>query len=176
MEIPTRCFFSPLRHEGRGPDAVDFSLLSLLPNFEPMTAANVAEFNMGWHHQILISISYEGYRLTSTQLVQILNHYSDHAQIQNGSYGHKLFIKPGFDEFFRGALENPSDFVSCKPATGPVSVPFPSCERTVLIGQDIIAGYSFSRAYLDQTQSIDTKVIGFLNGLRTAGPQFRIIQ
>jgi hypothetical protein len=176
MRIPKEYFFSPPRHEGHGPDAIDFSLLSLLPDFAPPTAANFREFNGGWHHQVLISISYNGYLLTGAALLSTWYSYSHHATVKPGPYGYLYFEHSGFDELFRGSLENPTDIVSCRPASGPLSPPSPSCERIVQTGRDITAQYSFSRSYLDEVQSLDTQVVAFLNRFRVSGPSFRIVQ
>lgn len=176
MRIPKEYFFSPPRHEGHGPDAVDFSLLLLLPDFEPRTAANAAEFVGGWHHQILIGVSYKGYQQTGAALLRTWYRYSNTAKIENGPYGYDVFETPGFDKLFKGTLENPTDIVSCKPVHGPLSGRWPYCERTMVIAPSVTVQYSVSRAYLGSMQSLDSQVIDFLNQFRTSGPQFRNVQ
>jgi len=177
MKIPKAYFLSPPRHEGRSSDAIAFLLLSLLPDFAPRSPATLPEFAVpGWHRQILIGVFYKGYMQTGAALLNTWYHYSNEAEIRSGQFGYHFFQKPGFDELFKGTLENPTDIVSCRPASGPLSGPSPYCERIVLVGPDITVQYSFSRAYLGQTQSLDEHVIGFLNQLRISGPEFRIVQ
>lgn len=174
MKIPKSYLLFPPSPGGKGPDAVSFGLLTLLPNF---TILNRKEFTRpGWHKQVLIMVYYKGYQMSGAALLRAWYTYSNQAKVESGPFGYMYFRHSGFDDLFRGSFKSPRDVVSCRPVSGSLGGPYPYCERTMRIAREIVVQYSYSRAYLAQTLPLDKKVIQFLNQLRTSGPAFKALR
>jgi hypothetical protein len=199
LRIPRNYFLSMPSHDIQGrPDGVEFSLLGLMPDFEPRTNANRAEFDdfHGFGRKLKIFVSYQGRTKTGKDLFLTAYNrkasrpdtgevYSARGPVTDAEFGYKSFRLTIDDELFRGDVDNPKDFIEClqkdfgSAHVVPPEKPRPfysSCERIVLVGDDIVAQFVFSRDYLGNVHDIETQAIDVLNRLRIGGPPLEIIQ
>ena len=111
--------------------------------------------------------------------------YINHPPVTDAEFGYKSFKWIGDDELFRGTVDDPKDLIRCNPTdfghvpVGSTEKPwtyYPSCQRTVLIGDDIIVQLTFSRDYLGKAHDIEATMIEVLNRFRISGPPLEVIQ
>ena len=169
---------SPTHDDANRPEGLRFALLALLPDFSPKTPENRKYFDeKGWGNKVNIFIDYKGYAKTGMDLFLFNRSFYKSSEIRSGNYGYYVFgdsdSKVGLDYLFKGSIEAPHDFVECDKSD---SVPYPSCNRIILVGRDIVVKYTVSRKYLDVMSRIDGDLISFLNGLRINGPTLEFIQ
>ncbi len=196
LRIPRNYFLAMPNHDIQGrPDGLEFILLGLMPDFEPRTDANRAEFAdfHGFGRKLKIFVSYKGYTKTGKDLFLVFYNskarrpdtgevYSDRGPLTDAEVGYQSFNTGGFDYLFRGTVETPSDFIQCRPreqvvpSGGKLLPNFPYCERIVLVGEDIVVNVSFSRDYLGTAHDIEQQMIDVLNRFRISGPALEVIQ
>ena len=185
LRIPRNYFLDMPNHDIVGrPDGVEFILLGLMPDFEPRTAANRAEFTdfHGLGRKLDILVSYKGHSNTGKNLFQIFYKYAAGTPLADVELGYQSFNTGGFEYMFHGGIDDPKDFIHCRPKDQVVPIGgkplpyYPHCERLILIGDDIVAQYSFSRDFLGNAHDIEKQVIDVLNRFRISGPPLEVIQ
>ncbi|PWR21059.1 hypothetical protein [Zavarzinia compransoris] len=184
LRIPRNYFLALPAHDiPERPDGVEFILLGLMPDFEPRTEANRAEFNdfHGFGRKLKIFVQYNGPTMTGKNLFAVYYNSKD-GPVRPGEYGYQSFQWIGDDQLFRGDIENPRDFIQCRrkdqvapPGEAPIPY-FPSCKRIVLVGDGIVAELVFSRDYLGKAHDIEAQAIDALNRFRISGPPLETIQ
>ncbi len=185
LRIPRNYFLAMPAHDIRGrPDGLEFSLLGLMPDFEPKTDANrteLADFH-GFGRKLKLFVSYRGYTNTGKDLFRIFYKYSKGSPITDDEFSYQLFNTGGFDYMFHGTVDDPTDFIHCRPKSQvvpPGEKPaqyYPSCERIVLVGEDIVVNITFSRDFLGNAHDIEQLMIKVLNRFRISGPSLEVIQ
>ena len=178
LQIPRNYFLSMPSHDIQGrPEGVEFSLLGLMPDFEPRTDANRAEISdfHGFGRKLKIFVAYKGYSKTGKDSFQIFYKYSVGRPVADAEFGYHSFETGGFDYMFHGTAEDPRDFIHCSPKDHPTSL-YQYCERSVLVGEDIVANLTFSRDYLEKSHDIEAQMIEVLNRFRISGPTLEVIQ
>jgi hypothetical protein len=196
LRIPRNYFLSMPSHDIAGrPDGIEFSLLGLMPDFEPRTDANRKEFDdfQGMGRKLKIFVAYKGYTKTGKDL--FLTAYNrkhclsdkgaeclSRGPVTDGEFGYQSFKINIDDELFRGSVDDPKDFIECRakeqivpPGEKPLPY-FPHCERIVLAGEDIVAQFSFSRDFLGNAHDVERQMIDTLNRFRISGPVLEVIQ
>jgi hypothetical protein len=199
LRIPRNYFMAMPNHDIRGvPDGVEFILLGLMPDFEPRTAANHPEFDdfHGFGRKLDVHVTYKGHTKTGKDLFLAFykskgrrpgtnEEYYARGPVTDAEFGYKYFKWLGDDELFHGTIDDPKDFIQCssKVPGGPPVVPpekphpyYPFCEKTVLVGDDIVAQFSFSRDFLGNVPEIESRLIDVLNRFRVSGPALQVIQ
>jgi hypothetical protein len=185
LRIPRNYFLSMPSHDIQGkPEGVEFILLGLMPSFEPKTDANRAEFDdfHGFGRKLDVLVSYKGSTKTGKDLFRIFYRYSAGRPMIDAEFGYQSFNTGGFDYMFHGTADDPRDFIYCRPKDqvippGEKPLPyFPSCERIVLVGDDIVVQFSFSRDFLWNAHDIERQMIDVLNRFRVSGPALEVIQ
>ncbi len=144
---------------------------------EPQTHANANEFErLGWGRELMASVYYKGLSTTGLTLFNIemgtAEHYvkgTDHSGPFNIT---RLEYKTDAQVVFTGTRDQPGYFAHCD---GP-GYPSPSCDRTILIANDIYVHYYFSRSFLGDYAGIEQRLLALLNSFRTTGKPFEVIQ
>lgn len=196
LRIPRNYFLAMPSHDIVGiPDGVEFLLLGLMPDFEPKTAANRPEFDdfHGFGRKLDVHVAYKGHTKTGKDLFSAFynskgrhpstnEEYISRGPVIDAEFGYKSFTWLGDDQLFRGTIDAPIDFIQCKPknlVTQPGEKPipwFPYCEKTILVGDDIVVQFSFSRDFLGNVPDIEPRLIDVLNHFRVSGPALEVIQ
>lgn len=196
LKIPENYFMYMPLHDNEGdPDGLDFVLLVLMPDFEPLTEANMAEFAdfQGLGRKLDVLVSYKGHARTGKESFLTFynlrdkkprpdNPSSPTPSVTDAEFGYKSFKYIDDDELFRGSIDDPKDYIDCMPKTlvippGGEPIPYyPSCERIILIGKDITVQFNFSRDYLRDAHSIEQHLIDTLNRFRVSGPALEFIE
>lgn len=189
LRIPRNYIMAGPSHDIQGtPDGVEFVLLGLLPDFEPRTDANRAEFSNfhGFGRKLNVLVSYKKFTATGKDLFRIVYEskarrpdtgemYSARSPVIDDEFGYKSFSSGGFDHLFHGSVDDPKDLISCSSRIHPIVV-YQSCARTILAGEQIIIEFEFSRDYLGSEHDIEQQVIMVLNRFRISGQPLRVIQ
>ncbi len=171
-------FWAPPDHEGRPDekDALSFGLVALLPDFQPRTALNAAQFDEpGWHDQIRMLIEYKGITVTGKQRMMNIYKFADNKDVRDAEYGLHYFSQFGgrLQLLFDGRFDNPTFFIECK---APETVKSPSCERAITIAAETTVTYTYARSHLEHAANIESRLIDFLNEHRASGPAVEVVQ
>ena len=118
LRIPRNYFVAMPNHDIQGrPDGLDFILLGLMPDFEPRTDANRAEFAdfHGFGRKLDVLVSYKGYTRTGMDLFHIFYDNLVDSSVHNIEFDYHSFSAGGFEYMFHGNIDNPVDFIHCNP-------------------------------------------------------------
>jgi hypothetical protein len=158
-------------HDSNDKNEVSFAIVVLLPELDPMTAANKTDFHRWSQDQLLVLVMNDSHALTGKPAFDAFykSKGGDVTTDQTG-YNHFTWIS-GSEGLFKGSAKDPTDFTICSEIG---SVPNPSCERYVEIAPRMVMQYSLSRRYLSQMPAIERRIVDLLNSFMIKGSPFEV--
>ncbi len=163
-------------------ETIQFSLLTLLPDFPGRTPENRKLMERaGWYDQVIIFLDYKGHTMTGKKLFDAMYKISNH-DVQLGPNGYNEFTTGCChfkEDLFRGAVESPKNLRSCHPEHEVHEDHghwFPTCDRIIKAAPDTVMTYTMSRKYLPEYDRIEPQLIAFLNRFVVAGPKLEVIE
>jgi hypothetical protein len=176
LHIPRNYFYLlPNASNGALPTGTAFTLIVKLPDLTPRDANNEDVFNEPTlHNKIKIFVHYKSTMKTGKELFYLFYSQKLPEELPDDSTGYKRFrwVEKNEQGFFKGTASAPESFAICWGE----SLPGPSCERTVKIGDNIVMQYVFARAYLRDADAIEPQIIKLLNQFRDGGTEFTAIE
>jgi hypothetical protein len=180
MKIPKNYF---MLLPTKGTDGkISFELLVQLPNFDPRTFQNEAMFERtGWHDQVSIFIEQKELPFSAKAYLDGFYKIGNH-DLRQGPFGYQEFTYlPGgaYEYYFKGNLSAPNSATLCKPEHEINEIPghwFPDCQRQLGLSENISVHYTLSRNYFSQLDTLQPRLIDFLNGFVIQGPKLQVME